>query len=129
MIPSTHSPEDHLTAYERRTAIIGGKAYLWSRETAGGPLTLSPGYAPGDPRGCQGMYVSPLTPNAWPRVCVLPRAHGTRHLHKPTLADPGEWWGDPPQRRGNMVAVPTLDGGMNITTGAEPDRSAHLGHR
>lgn len=116
---------------ERRTAIIGGKAYMWGREAAYGPLTLSPGYAPGDPRGCQASQAPQLHTGApiWPRVCVLPRAHGTRHLHKPELDQPGEWWGEPPLRRGPVVAVETLEG-MNVTTGLEPDRTVQIGgHR
>lgn len=112
------SPEDRLLPAERHTVILGGKAYFWSRETAWGDLELVPGYAPRDPAGCQAKQVQQLATGApsWPRVCRLHRAHGTRHLHQPVLGDPGEWWGESPVRLPNgAIAVPTLDGSINVT--------------
>lgn len=141
---------DLLLPAERRTVHLGGKAYMWHRQTPYGPLGLFPGYAPGDPQGCQGAQTPVLVGAAltYPRVCVLHRAHGTRHLHKPQLDTPGEWWGDPPKRmllnrRTNTLLPPTLPadtpdevlahlvpvvtveglGGLNVTTGQEPDRT------
>lgn len=122
-----NTPDDRLLPAERNTIRLGGKAYFWSRETAWGDLELVPGYVPTDPAGCQGIQTPQLiTPGAqtWPRTCVLPRAHATPHLHKPTLTGPGEWWGTPPVRLPNgAIAVPGL-GGTNLTFDT-PAQQAH----
>lgn len=113
-----NTPDDRLLPAERRTIHLGGKAYFWYRETVYGDLELVPGHAPRDPAGCQAMQSTTLVTGAptWPRVCILHRAHATAHLHRPELSHPGEWWGDPPVRLPNgAIAVPSLDGSINVT--------------
>lgn len=101
---------DHLLPAERHTVVLGGKAYMWSRTSPYGPLTLSPGYAPGDPMGCD--YVEPVQQfqDHWPRVCTIHRFHAGQHRHKPTLDSPVELWGPerPAQPRGVVVRAPGL---------------------
>lgn len=136
----------HLLPAERGTVHFGGKSYMWGRDRENGPIALYPGYAPGDPAGCQATQAPILHvagAPSWPRTCTLHRGHGTRHLHRGQLGDAPDWWGEPPRRMfmtpthelldpgqvpgttaglTPVIVVEALEG-VNVTTGQEPDRT------